>query len=512
MASLPVLSLTVFLPLLGAVLIMLIPGHGQPDGGARSARKLALGTSLLVFAVSLTVWLGFDPSLPGYQFEETVEWISGLNSSYHLGVDGISLFFMLLTTFTTPIAILIGWNRNDARTRELMAAFLVFESASAGMFLALDFLVFFLFYEAVLLPAFVIIGVWGGQRRTWSAITFFLYTMFGSVFMLIALLVFFFQFGVTDIPVLARVGHGLGRETQLWLWLALLASFVVKIPLWPVHTWLPEAYVEAPTGASVLLAGVLLKIGGYIFLRFSIPMLPVATEILAPLIYALAVVALIYLSFVVLMLTLALEDLKKWVAYAVLAHMGFGYIGMFTMTTQGLQGAIFVLISYGLIATALFCCVGVLEERASSREISRFSGLVGSMPKFALVLMVFMLASLGVPGTSGFVGEFLVLVGAYQASSWLALFSASIIVLGCVYFLWMYRLVVFGKAVRADCRSFADLSGREMAIMVPLMAVILWMGIYPDSFLHDTAASVATLIHNYQSTFADAGGAIVAAR
>ena len=510
MAGLPILSLTTFLPLLGAALILLI--QGREDEVGLKARKLALSTSLVTFALSLVVWAGFDPAQSGYQFEEKASWIASLGSSYHLGVDGISLFFMLLSTFTTPIAILIGWNRVGHRSRELMAAFLVFESAMTGMFLALDFLLFYLFYEAVLLPAFVIIGVWGGRRRTWSAIKFFLYTMFGSVFMLIALLAFYFQLGTTDLPTLIAQGHSLSKETQIWLWLALLASFVVKIPLWPVHTWLPEAYVEAPAGASVLLGGVLLKIGGYIFLRFSIPMLPGATELLAPLVYGLAVVALIYISFVVLMLTIALDDLKKWVAYSVLAHMGFGYIGMFTMTTQGLQGAIFVLISYGLIATALFCCVGVLEERAPTREIGRFAGLATPMPMFAFVFMVFMLASLGVPGTSGFVGEFLVLVGAFQASSWLALFSSTIIVLGCIYFLWMYRLVIFGKLERDDCRAFADLSAREVAIMAPLVVIILWMGFYPDSFLHDTTVSVANLIHNYQSALADAGGVVVAAR
>ena len=510
MAGLPILSLITFLPLLGAVLILLAQGRG--DEVALKARKIALGTALLTFVLSLTVWLGFDPGQAGYQFEEKASWIASLNCSYHLGVDGVSLFFMLLSTFTTPIAILIGWNRVGHRTRELMISFLVFESAMTGMFLALDFLLFYLFYEAVLLPAFVIIGVWGGKRRTWSAIKFFLYTMFGSVFMLIALLAFYFLIGTTDIPTLIAQGHSLGKETQIWLWLALLASFVVKIPLWPVHTWLPEAYVEAPTGASVLLGGVLLKIGGYIFLRFSIPMLPGATELLAPLVYALAIVALIYISFIVIMLTFQLDDLKKWVAYSVLAHMGFGYIGMFTMTTQGLQGALFVLVSYVLIASALFCCVGVLEERAPSREIGRFSGLVTPMPMFAFALMVFMLASVGVPGTSGFVGEFLVLTGAFQINTVVAALAATSLVLGSVYMLWMYRLVVFGKLVRADCRSFADLSVREVAIMAPLMAVILWMGIYPDSFLHDTTASIANLIHNYQSALADAGGVVVAAR
>jgi len=388
-------------------------------------------------------------------------------------------------------------------------AFLVFEAAMTGMFCALDFLVFYLFYEAVLLPMFIIIGVWGGARRVPASLQFFLYTMLGSLFMLIALMVLYLNLGTTDIPTLIDQGHTLSRTTQIWLWLALLASFVIKVPVWPVHTWLPEAYSEAPIGAAALLGGVLLKVGGYIFLRFSIPMLPAATDILAPLVYALAVFALIYISFVVFMITQAHGSLRKWVAYATLAHMGFGYIGMFTLTTQGLQGAVIVLVSYGLIAVALFCAVGMLEERAKTSEIAKISGVVRTMPIFAFSTMVFILASVGMPGTSGFVGEFLVLVGAFLASTWLAVFAATIIVLGCIYALWMYRLVIFEKAERADCSGFKDLNLREVAIVVPLMLVILWIGIYPDSFIHETTTTVANLINHYQTALADAGSITV---
>ena len=511
MAGLPILSLIIFLPLLGAVLILVLQGQAEEEL-ALNARKIALGTSLITFLLSLTVWLGFDPSQAGTQFEEKVSWIASLNCSYHLGVDGISLFFMLLSTFATPLAILIGWNRAGSRTRELMAAFLVFECAMTGMFLALDFLVFYLFYEAVLLPAFIIIGVWGGKRRTWTAIRFFLYTMFGSVFMLIALMAFYFLLGTTDIPTLIAQGHTLGKQVQIWLWLALLASFVVKIPVWPVHTWLPEAYVEAPVGAAALLGGVLLEVGGYIFLRFSIPMLPSATATLAPIVYALAVVALIYISFVCLMITQAHGSLRKWVAYATLAHMGFGYIGMFTLTTQGLQGAVFVLISYGLIAVSLFISCGMLEQRAGHDEIARIRGVVNTMPIFAFTTMVFILAAIGMPGTSGFVGEFLVLAGAFITNTWLGVLAGTIIVIGCIYALWMYRLVVFEKTPKADTSGFADLNCREVAIVVPLILVILWMGIYPDSFLHDTTASVANMIQHYQSALAEAGNVALAAR
>jgi len=508
MAGWPILSLTTFLPLVGAAFILGV--RGDAEVVARNARNIALWTSLATFLVSLLLWLGFDPAVGGYQFEERADWIPAVNISYHMGVDGISLFFVLLSTFVTPLCILASWERVQHRVKEYMVAFLVFETAMTGMFCALDFLVFYLFYEAVLLPMFIIIGVWGGKRRVSVSLQFFLYTMAGSLFMLIALMVFYLNLGTTDIPALIAQGPTLSRTTQIWLWLALLASFVIKIPVWPVHTWLPEAYSEAPIGAAALLGGVLLKVGGYIFLRFSIPMLPAATDILAPLVYALAVFALIYISFVVFMITQAHGSLKKWVAYATLAHMGFGYIGMFTLTTQGLQGAVIVLVSYGLIAVALFCAVGMLEERAGTCQIAKISGVVKTMPIFAFSTMVFILASVGMPGTSGFVGEFLVLVGAFLTSTWLAVLASTIIVLGCIYALWMYRLVIFEKSERADSSSLRDLNLREVAIMAPLVLVILWIGIYPDSFIHETATTVANLIQHNQTALAQAGSISVA--
>ncbi len=510
MAGWPILTLITFLPLVGAIFLMLV--RGEPEEVKQNARNIALWTSTVTFVLSTFLWFGFDPSTAAFQFEERVAWIPTFNVNYHMGIDGISLFFVLLSTFLTPLAILVSWKKIKHRVREYMICFLLMETMIIGMFCSLDFLQFYLFYEAVLLPMFIIIGVWGGPRRIHATFKFFLYTMVGSVFMLIALLVFYFQLNTTDIPTIIERGHTLSRDMQIWLWLALLASFAVKIPMWPVHTWLPDAHVEAPTAASAMLAGVLLKMGGYGFLRFSIPMLPLATDYFTPLIYTLSVIALIYASLVAVLIAVALEDMKKLVAYSSVAHMGFGTLGMFTVTTQGMQGSIIVMVSHGMISFALFMCVGIMEERASSREIARFGGLVTNMPKYALALMIFMMASLGVPGTSGFVGEFLVLTGAFQINTVVASLAATSLVLGSVYMLWMYRLVVFGKLVRADCRSFADLSVREMAILAPLMAVVLWMGIYPDSFLHDTTASVANLIHNYQSALADAGGAIVAAR
>ena len=508
MAGWPILSLTTFLPLVGAVFVLLV--RGEPDAVARNVRNIALWTTLATFVMSLFIWARFDPTTAAFQMEERVDWIPAFHISYHMAVDGISLFFVLLSTFLTPLCVLISWKKIKHRVKEYMFLFLVLETMMVGMFLALDFVLFYLFYEGVLLPMFIVIGVWGGPRRVHAAFKFFLYTMVGSVFMLIALLTFYFDLGTFDVPTIIQQGHTLPRDTQIWLWLALLASFAVKIPMWPVHTWLPDAHVEAPTAASAMLAGVLLKMGGYGFLRFSIPMLPLATDYFTPLIYTLSVIALIYASLVAILIAFALEDVKKMVAYSSVAHMGFGTLGMFTATTQGVQGAIFVMVSHGMISFALFMCVGVIEERASTREIARFGGLVTSMPRYAFVLMVLMMASLGVPGTSGFVGEFLVLSGAFQVNTVVACFATTGLVLGAVYMLWMYRLVVFGKLVRADCRTFADLSAREIAILIPLVVAVLVMGVYPDLLNHATTATVANLIHNYQSALAAAGSVTVA--
>ncbi|MED5336443.1 MAG: NADH-quinone oxidoreductase subunit M, partial [Pseudomonadota bacterium] len=372
-----------------------------------------------------------------------------------------------------------------------------------GMFCALDILVFYIFFEGVLIPMFLIIGVWGGPRRVYAAFKFFLYTLAGSVLMLLAILTMYFQAGTTDIPTLMQAGL-FGPELQTWLWLAFFASFAVKVPMWPVHTWLPDAHVEAPTAGSVILAGVLLKMGGYGFLRFSIPMFPLASADFAPLVFALSVVAIIYTSLV----ALAQADMKKLIAYSSVAHMGFVTIGAFTMTEQGVQGSIFQMLSHGVVSGALFLCVGVVYDRIHSREIADYGGLVHRMPRYALFFMLFMLASVGLPGTSGFVGEFLVLMAAFEVSTWLAVLATSGVVLGATYMLWLYRRVVFGVLDKENLKNILDLSPREIAIFAPLIALVLWMGIYPTPFLDAMAASVEQLVANYQTALVNAGVAV----
>jgi len=374
-----------------------------------------------------------------------------------------------------------------------MIAFLVLETFMIGTFVALDFLIFYIFFEAVLIPMFIIIGVWGGPRRVYSAFKFFLYTLAGSVLLLAALLALYFEAGTTDIPTL--MAFDVPAELQTWLWLAFFASFAVKMPMWPVHTWLPDAHVEAPTAGSVILAGVLLKMGGYGFLRFSLPILPLASEQFVPLIYTLSVIAIIYTSLV----ALAQEDMKKLIAYSSVAHMGFVTIGIFTATQQGIDGAIFQMLSHGILSAALFLCVGVVYDREHSREIAHYGGLVERMPKFAFVFMVFMLGSVGLPGTSGFVGEFLILLGVFQDNTWVAFFAATGVILGAAYMLYLYRRVIFGKLEKEYLKKILDLEPREIAIFAPLVALVLWMGIWPDPFLSVFDASVSNLLANYQS-------------
>ncbi|CAK0758030.1 NADH-quinone oxidoreductase subunit M [Azospirillaceae bacterium] len=506
MAGWPILSLTTFLPLVGAVIILLI--RGEPDVVARNARNVALWTSLFTFLLSLFIWINFDPTTASFQMIEKADWIPAFNISYHLGVDGISVLFVLLSTFLTPLCVLASWEAIKTRVREYMIAFLVLETFMVGMFCALDTFIFYVFFEGVLLPMFLIIGVWGGPRRVYAAFKFFLYTLLGSVLMLLALLTIYFTAHTTDISVLVTQKHLFPLSLQLWLWLAFFASFAVKVPMWPVHTWLPDAHVEAPTAGSVILAGVLLKMGGYGFLRFSIPMLPEASAYFTPLVYTLSIVAVIYTSLV----ALAQEDMKKLIAYSSVAHMGYVTVGMFSLTTQGIEGSIFQMLSHGIVASALFLCVGVVYDRLHSREIARYGGLANNMPKYALVFMIMMLASVGLPGTSGFVGEFLILVGVYQANTWVALLATTGLVLGATYMLWLYRRVIFGKLDKEDCKAMADLGLREILVFTPLIVLVLWMGVYPSSFTHITSASVAQLIQNYQSALADAGGIVVAVR
>ena len=497
----PLLSLVTFLPLVGALMILLT--RGDEAVVARNARFVALWTSLVTFLISLLVWANFDNRDAGFQMVESVTWIASGQIGYKMGVDGISLFFVLLSTLLTPICILSAWDAVQVRVKEYMIAFLVLETLMVGMFCALDILVFYIFFEGVLIPMFLIIGVWGGPRRVYAAFKFFLYTLAGSVLMLLAILTMYFQAGTTDIPTLMQAGL-FGPELQTWLWLAFFASFAVKVPMWPVHTWLPDAHVEAPTAGSVILAGVLLKMGGYGFLRFSIPMFPLASADFAPLVFALSVVAIIYTSLV----ALAQADMKKLIAYSSVAHMGFVTIGAFTMTEQGVQGSIFQMLSHGVVSGALFLCVGVVYDRIHSREIADYGWLVYRMPRYALFFMLFMLASVGLPGTSGFVGEFLVLMAAFEVSTWLAVLATSGVVLGATYMLWLYRRVVFGVLDKENLKNILDLSPREIAIFAPLIALVLWMGIYPTPFLDAMAASVEQLVANYQTALVNAGVAV----
>ena len=500
----PLLSLVTFLPLAGAGIIFVV-ARGSTEMVASNARYMALWTSLVTFALSLFIWFNFDSSTADFQFVEQVEWFPDLGIGYHMGVDGISMMFVLLSTLLTPICILASWESIKDRVKEYMIAFLVLETMMVGMFCALDFVLFYVFFEGVLIPMFVIIGIWGsGDRRVYAAFKFFLFTLLGSVLMLLALLAMYLFADTTDIPTLLATDFPATMQT--WLWWAMFASFAVKVPMWPVHTWLPDAHVEAPTAGSVILAGVLLKMGGYGFLRFSIPMLPEATEAFTPVVYTLSVVAIIYTSLV----AMAQEDMKKLIAYSSVAHMGFVTIGMFTLTMQGVQGSIFQMLSHGIVSAALFLCVGVVYDRLHTREIARYGGLAKNMPKYALVFMIFMLGSVGLPGTSGFVGEFLSLVGAFQVNTWVAALAAIGVILGAVYMLGLYRRVIFGRLVHDDVKRMLDIGPREIALFVPLIAMVLWMGIYPNSFLEVMEVSVANLITEYQSDLARAAEIAVA--
>ncbi len=496
------LTVITFLPLLGALGIMLV--RGPEAEVARNARWAALWASGLTFVVSLALWFGFDRGDPGFQFVEKAAWIPSLNIAYHMGVDGISMPFVLLTTVLMPICVLASWEAIQTRVREYMIAFLVLETLMVGTFCALDFVAFYVFFEGVLIPMFLIIGVWGGPRRVYSAFKFFLFTLVGSILMLVALLTMYDVAGTTDIPTLMRTRFD--PAWQGWLWLAMFASFAVKVPMWPVHTWLPDAHVEAPTAGSVILAGVLLKMGGYGFLRFSVPMLPQASLEFAPLIFGLSVVAVIYTSLV----ALAQHDMKKLIAYSSVAHMGFVTAGIFSFNRQGLDGAMFQMLSHGIVSGALFLCVGVVYDRLHSREIARYGGLVNNMPRYAFAFMIFTLASVGLPGTSGFIGEFLVMVGVFQASTWVAALITTGIVLGAAYMLWLYRRVIFGKLEKEDVKAMLDLGPREVAIFAPLILIVLWMGLYPVSFTDVTGPTVEQLIANYRAaTLANADSGLV---
>ena len=488
----PLLTIVTFLPLFGALFLLMI--RGEDEVVAQNARHVSLWVTGFTFLVSLTLLIGFDPQMPGYQFEEKAEWLPGTGIGYHMGVDGISMPFVLLSTFLTPLSILASWRSIKVRVREYMIAFLVLETMMVGMFASLDMLMFYLFFEAVLIPMFIIIGVWGGARRVYAAFKFFLYTLLGSVLMLVCMLAMYVEVGTTDIPVLTGYTFGVGMQT--WLFLGFMASFAVKVPMWPVHTWLPDAHVEAPTAGSMILAGVLLKMGGYGFIRFSLPMFPHASEFFAPLIFALSIIAVIYTSLV----ALAQSDMKKLIAYSSVAHMGFVTIGIFTLTEQGIAGAMFQMISHGLVSAALFFCVGVVYDRLHTRDISAYGGVAAVMPRYAVFFMFMMLASVGLPGTSGFVGEMLVLVGAWKASTWVAFFTATGLVLGATYMLWLYRRVMFGGIVNDDVRAMEPMNRREFAIFLPITVLVLWFGVYPASLLDLMAGSIQLVLDTVSSS------------
>lgn len=504
MQNWPILSLVTFLPLVGAGFIFMT--RGDSDIVARNARYLALWTSTVTFVLAALLWINFDTSAGGFQFEEKVRWLPGLNVFYHVGVDGISVFFVLLSTLLTPICILASWDSIQSRVKEYMIAFLVLETMMVGVFCALDFVLLYIFFEGVLIPMFLIIGVWGGERRVYSAFKFFLFTLLGSVLMLLAVIALYVNGGTSDLPALMKLD--VPASLQIWIFLAFLASFAVKLPMWPVHTWLPDAHVEAPTAGSVMLAGVLLKMGGYGFLRLSLSLLPFASAYFVPLMFALSVVAVIYTSLV----ALAQEDMKKLIAYSSVAHMGFVTIGIFALNVQGIEGAIIQMLSHGVVSAALFLCVGVVYDRVHTRRIDRYGGLVHRMPKYAFVFMVFTIAAVAVPGTSGFTGEFLTLLGGFLADPWVAAFAATGMVLGVAYMLWLYRRVVFGKLEREELKKILDLNPREIGIFAPLIALVFWIGIYPTPFLDAIHASVATLLQHYETANAAIGAAAVAAR
>lgn len=486
--DIPLLSLLTFLPLIGVFFILMIRG-GSHETTGRNSRRVALFVSTFNFLLSLYLLYQFDGDTAEFQFVEKQQWFPALNIGYHMGVDGISLFFVVLAAFLTPVCILSSWHSVKKRVKEYMIAFLVLETFMIGTFCALDAFLFYVFFEGVLIPMFIIIGVWGGARRVYSAFKFFLYTLLGSVLMLIGLLVLYMQVGTSDIPTLME--NPVVRDLQIWLWLAFFASFAVKMPMWPVHTWLPDAHVEAPTAGSVILAGVLLKMGGYGFLRFSLPMFPEASEFFTPMVFWMSIVAIIYTSLV----ALVQEDMKKLIAYSSVAHMGFVTLGIFTATTQGVEGAVFQMISHGIISAALFLCVGVVYDRLHTRDIARYGGLVKNMPKYATVFMILMLGSVGLPGTSGFVGEFLTLMGAFQIDTIVAVFATTGVVLGAAYMLVLYRRVVFGPQVNDDAAAMKDLSKLEFGYFVPLVLLVLWLGIAPSVLMDKISVSVDHLIH-----------------
>ncbi|WP_395005857.1 NADH-quinone oxidoreductase subunit M [Cypionkella sp.] len=493
------LSIITFLPAVAALVLALFL-RGNDLAAQRNAKWLALIATTATFLVSLLLFKGFDPANTGFQFVEEGAWIIGLK--YKLGVDGISILFVMLTTFLMPITILSCWGVSD-RVKEYMIAFLLLETLMLGVFLALDLVLFYLFFEAGLIPMFLIIGIWGGQNRIYAAFKFFLYTFLGSVLMLVAMIAMYMAAGTTDIPTLMAfdfahdpmvvLGMTVTGGMQTLLFLAFFASFAVKMPMWPVHTWLPDAHVQAPTAGSVVLAAIMLKMGGYGFLRFSLPMFPVGSEVMSDLVFWMSAIAVIYTSLV----ALVQEDMKKLIAYSSVAHMGYVTLGIFSANQQGVDGAIFQMVSHGFISGAMFLCVGVIYDRMHTREISAYGGLVNRMPAYALVFMFFTMANVGLPGTSGFVGEFLVLMGIFQVNTWVAAVATSGVILSAAYGLYLYRRVAFGALVKEALMTIQDMSRRERAIFAPLIVMTLLLGVYPALVTDIIGPSVAHLVENY---------------
>ncbi|MDA4846799.1 NADH-quinone oxidoreductase subunit M [Hoeflea poritis] len=501
MTDWPILSVATFVPLVGVLLILLI--RDDSETGRRNIRNVSLIVTTFNFLFSLFIWANFDDSKVGFQFVEQAQWL-GEGISYHMGVDGISVLFVVLTAFLMPLCILASWESVQHRVKDYMIAFLILETLVIGAFCALDIVLFYVFFEGGLIPMYLIIGVWGGKRRIYAAFKFFLYTLVGSVLMLLAIMAMYWNSGTTSIPDM--LAHDFPANMQIWLWLAFFASFAVKLPLWPVHTWLPDAHVEAPTAGSVVLAGILLKLGGYGFIRFSLPMFPIASVELWPLIFTLSVVAIIWASLVALMQ----DDVKKLIAYSSVAHMGYVKMGIFSANAQGVNGAIFQMLSHGLVSAALFLCVGVIYDRMHTREIAAYGGLVNNMPKYAAVFLVFSMANIGLPGTSGFVGEFLVLIGAFQVSSWIAILATLGVILSAGYMLWLYRRVIFGPLEKESLKSLLDLSQREKVLLYPLAALIIFFGVYPLPVFDVTAVTVDALINNYNAALEAANGLALA--
>ncbi len=485
----PILSAIIFIPLIGAIFVFLT--RGNIKNVEKNSKYVAIFTTLVNFFLAIFLWYSFDAGTSDFQFIEERDWINGF-INFKLGIDGISILFILLTTFIAPICVFSGISSIKFKIKEFLITILVMETLMLGVFCSLDLVIFYLFFEGGLIPMFLIIGIWGGPKRVYSAFKFFLFTLLGSVLMLIAIISIYWITGTTDVTKLLDLR--ISQEYQYLLWLAFFSSFAVKMPMWPVHTWLPDAHVEAPTPGSVILAAILLKMAGYGFIRFSLGLFPVASDYFTNLVFTLSVIAIIYTSLVALMQ----DDMKKLIAYSSVAHMGFVTIGIFSLTKQGLEGSIIQMVSHGFISAALFLCVGVLYDRFQSRMISSYGGIVNIMPKYAFVFMIFVLAALGLPGTSGFIGEFLILIGAFQVSIIVAVLSSLGIILAAAYMLWLYRRVVFGRIVNSSLKKMKDLNNTELYIFSSLVVLVIFFGFYPDPLFKTIDVSINNLIENYQ--------------